>query len=87
MDGNGYPLKKTADEIDLPARIVAVADVFTALREDRPYRPGLSYAKIEAIMKEEIASGGLDGEVVTMLFDCRQELDEIWSTLSLFGVQ
>jgi HD-GYP domain-containing protein (c-di-GMP phosphodiesterase class II) len=87
LDGNGYPFKKTADEIDLPARIVAVADIFTALREDRPYRPGLSYAKIEAIMKEEVTSGGLDEEVVTMLFDCRQELDEIWSTLSLFGVQ
>ena len=87
LDDNGYPFKKTADEIDLPARIVAVADIFTALREDRPYRPSLDFAKIESIIKEKIDSGGLDGEVVALLFDSRQELDEIWSTLSLFGVQ
>lgn len=87
LDGKGYPFKKTAIELDVPARIVAVADIFTALREDRPYRPGLSYAKIESIMKEEIASGRLDKEVVAMLFDCRTELDAIWSTLSPFAAQ
>jgi len=87
LDAKGYPFKKTANELDLPARIVAVADVFTALREDRPYRPGLSYTKIKATMDQEIVFGGLDKEAVAMLFDCQQELDEIWSNLSLLGVQ
>jgi len=38
-DGGGYPDGLAADEIPLPARIVAVADVFDALVCARPYKP------------------------------------------------
>jgi len=38
FDGNGYPLKQKAGEIPLPARIVAVVDVFDALLNKRPYK-------------------------------------------------
>jgi HD-GYP domain-containing protein (c-di-GMP phosphodiesterase class II) len=81
LDGNGYPFKKTASELDLPARIVAVADIFTALREDRPYRPGMNWGKITKIMQEQISSGGIDREVVGMLYDCKLKLDELWHNL------
>lgn len=37
-DGEGYPLGLSASAIPLPARIVAVADVFDALTHDRPYK-------------------------------------------------
>lgn len=37
-DGSGYPDSLVGDEIPLSARILAVADVFAALTEDRPYR-------------------------------------------------
>ena len=37
-DGNGYPKGLSGDQIPLPARIVAVADVFDALTHDRPYK-------------------------------------------------
>ena len=37
-DGGGYPSRLKRDEIPLPGRIVALADVFDALRGDRPYR-------------------------------------------------
>jgi putative two-component system response regulator len=37
-DGSGYPRGMQEDEIPLPARIVAVADVFDSLTHDRPYR-------------------------------------------------
>ncbi len=33
-------------------------------------------------MDQEIVFGGLDKEAVAMLFDCQQELDEIWSNLN-----
>jgi HD-GYP domain-containing protein (c-di-GMP phosphodiesterase class II) len=38
-DGGGYPDGLAGDEISLPARIVAVADVWDALTSDRAYRP------------------------------------------------
>jgi putative nucleotidyltransferase with HDIG domain len=42
-DGSGYPLGLKADDIDLCARIFAVADAFDAMTSDRVYRRGRSY--------------------------------------------
>lgn len=44
IDGSGYPRGLRGDEICLPARIVAVADVVEAMAHHRPYRPGLGLA-------------------------------------------
>ncbi len=41
LDGSGYPRHRGGEEIILGSRILAVADVFTALTEDRPYRKGM----------------------------------------------
>ncbi|WED24851.1 HD domain-containing protein [Vibrio sp. JC009] len=38
LDGSGYPYHKTAEQLDLPSRIIAVADIFQALSQERPYR-------------------------------------------------
>jgi HD-GYP domain-containing protein (c-di-GMP phosphodiesterase class II) len=43
LDGTGYPWRLGADALDLPARILAVADVYEALTADRPYRAGMSH--------------------------------------------
>jgi response regulator RpfG family c-di-GMP phosphodiesterase len=42
LDGSGYPLGLRGDEIIMPARIVAVADVVEAMTHSRPYRDALS---------------------------------------------
>jgi response regulator RpfG family c-di-GMP phosphodiesterase len=42
-DGTGYPLGLRAEEIDMNARIFAVADAFDAMISDRVYRRGRSY--------------------------------------------
>ena len=42
-DGSGYPLGLRGEEIDLNARIFAVADAFDAMISDRVYRRGRSY--------------------------------------------
>jgi HD-GYP domain-containing protein (c-di-GMP phosphodiesterase class II) len=41
-DGDGYPRGLAGDQIPLAARIVAVADAYLAMCEDRPYRERLS---------------------------------------------
>ena len=48
-DGTGYPDGLAGERIPLPARIVAVADVFDALSHARPYRPAWT---IEATLAE-----------------------------------
>ena len=42
-DGTGYPLGLRAEDIDICARIFAVADAFDAITSDRVYRRGKSY--------------------------------------------
>ena len=42
-DGSGYPLGLRAEEVDVCARIFAVADAFDAITSDRVYRRGKSY--------------------------------------------
>ncbi|OIO02305.1 MAG: hypothetical protein AUJ49_06450 [Desulfovibrionaceae bacterium CG1_02_65_16] len=42
FDGGGYPFGLRGAGIPLGARIVAVADVLSAMTEDRPYRRGMS---------------------------------------------
>lgn len=42
LDGSGYPWGVKAEELDIPARILCVADIYEALTAHRPYRAGLS---------------------------------------------
>jgi response regulator RpfG family c-di-GMP phosphodiesterase len=44
-DGTGYPKGKKGDEIPLFAYIISIADVYHAMRSDRPYRKALSKKK------------------------------------------
>jgi cyclic di-GMP phosphodiesterase len=43
-DGSGYPLGLRGEDIDIGARIFAVADAFDAITSDRVYRQGKPYA-------------------------------------------
>ena len=51
MDGTGYPNKLRKEEMSIPARMVAIADVFEALTaKDRPYKKAMSLSKSLAIL-------------------------------------
>jgi putative nucleotidyltransferase with HDIG domain len=52
-DGSGYPRGLRGEEIPLAARIFAIADVWDALRWDRPYRPSWTIEKTKEYMREQ----------------------------------
>lgn len=69
LDGNGYPFHKKSHEINVISRIISVADIFTALIEDRPYRKGLDVKAIKKILIDGSDSGALDSRIVKNLVD------------------
>lgn len=52
-DGTGYPAGLKGDSIPLTARIIAIADVWDAIRDDRPYRKGFPPADAVRFMEEQ----------------------------------
>ncbi|HEX7316836.1 MAG TPA: HD domain-containing phosphohydrolase [Pyrinomonadaceae bacterium] len=76
-DGSGYPLGLRGAQIDLNARIFAVADAFDAITSDRVYRAGRSYD--EALTELETYAGRqFDPRVVEAFRHVpREEWDEI----------
>ncbi len=76
-DGTGYPLGLRAEEIDLNARIFAVADAFDAITSDRVYRAGRSY-EVAVAELEEFAGRQFDPTVVAAFRRIpRAEWDEL----------
>ncbi len=67
LDGSGYPNQLRAEDLSTEARLIAVADVYGALSEDRPYRPGLPLAEIRGIMARD-AGPRLDKHCFEALF-------------------
>ena len=55
LDGSGYPRGLRADEIELDARILAVCDVYDALRSKRVYREAWSHERAMALLRREEA--------------------------------
>ena len=51
-DGDGYPCGLRGEKIPLPARIMAVADAYSAMTTDRPYRKGMEPAKAQGILEQ-----------------------------------
>jgi HD-GYP domain-containing protein (c-di-GMP phosphodiesterase class II) len=76
LNGQGYPNGLTAEDIPLESRLTAVADVLTALTEDRPYRPGMSGSGALAVLDRMVAGQAIDGEVVNLVHQHFEDLDE-----------
>ena len=73
IDGKGYH-QLTGDQIPLGAKIIAVADTYSAMTMNRSYRPSLSYG--EAISELRHAAGSqLDEEIVE--YFCKIPMDRV----------
>jgi HD-GYP domain-containing protein (c-di-GMP phosphodiesterase class II) len=81
-DGSGYPRRLRRDAIPLSARIVAIADVYDALRAERSYKPGHSHVETVRIMRD--GDGILDPErhfdpaLLALFHGHHQGMDDIW---------
>jgi putative nucleotidyltransferase with HDIG domain len=67
LDGKGYPFGHAAKDLTLGSRIMAVADIFTAITEDRPYRKGMGDEEVLKVLANMTTNGALDGQVVGLL--------------------
>ncbi|MCK5356087.1 MAG: HD domain-containing protein, partial [Methyloprofundus sp.] len=67
IDGSGYPYHYKAYSLSIEARIIAVADVFQALTQNRPYRDKFSPQNIMLELNKQAEAGKLDKQVVLMV--------------------
>lgn len=66
LDGGGYPRGLAASQLTMPMRVLAVADVFSALTADRPYRLAYSSEHALELMRSDVPSR-LDGDAFAAL--------------------
>ncbi len=76
LNGSGYPFKLAEDEIPTGARIMAIADTFTALSEDRPYREGQDLMTVAKTLKTMADRRLLDADIVVAMLDNLREMEE-----------
>ena len=77
--GNGYPDGLKGEDIPLSARIMAVADVYDALRSKRPYKPALPHGDTAATLREG-AGKDFDPAVIEAFNATEQEFTETYDT-------
>lgn len=77
LNGKGYPFHLTAKEIPLGSRIMAVADIFTAITEDRPYRKGMDKDSAIMVLKELVDSNSICEKIVDIVVDNFDEINLI----------
>ncbi|QJW98018.1 HD-GYP domain-containing protein [Frigoriglobus tundricola] len=78
-DGGGYPDGAKGAQVPLSARVVALASVYDALRNRRPYRPALSHPRAVRVLTVESA-GQFDPVVVTAFGQVADQFDRIFLT-------
>ncbi|PIE65395.1 MAG: two-component system response regulator [Desulfobacterales bacterium] len=80
-DGSGYPSGLQGEEIPLSARIMAIVDVYDALRARRPYKEAFSHTKSKQLIIEE-KGRSFDPDLIDIFLTIDQEFEKIINTLS-----
>jgi HD-GYP domain-containing protein (c-di-GMP phosphodiesterase class II) len=64
VDGRGYPNGLTREQMSIPARVMAIADIFEALTaKDRPYKKGKKLSEALAILKKMKEDNHIDPDL------------------------
>ncbi len=77
IDGSGYPEGIKGDSIPLHARVVAILDVYDALRAKRPYKDAYTHDEALSIMKKE-SSRHFDKKIFSTFLSKHIEINQIY---------
>lgn len=69
LDGSGYHRGSTARDLSAPARILAAADAFQAMTQERPHRPAHTPEQAAEMLVDEARAGLLDPDVVAAVVE------------------
>ena len=76
VDGKGYPNGLTGEQMSIPAKIMAIADVYEALTaKDRPYKEPKKLSQVLRIMQEMKNTGHLDPDLYELFIKSGVYLD------------
>lgn len=76
MDGTGYPKGLTREQMSVPARMMAIADIFEALSAaDRPYKEAKPLSECLFIMKKMTEQNHLDSDLFEIFIKSRVYLN------------
>lgn len=67
--GDGYPFHIQGKDLTKLCRVMAVADIFTAITEDRPYRKGMSNDAAMGVLKNMANANSVDSSLVKVVED------------------
>jgi HD-GYP domain-containing protein (c-di-GMP phosphodiesterase class II) len=73
LDGSGYHRGSTGAQLPRLARLLAAADMWTALREDLPHRPAQARGHARDTLRGEVTGGRLDREAVAAVLSAAGE--------------
>jgi HD-GYP domain-containing protein (c-di-GMP phosphodiesterase class II) len=69
LDGSGYHRGARAREIPVAVRVLAAADAYRAMTQERPYRPALDPDEAVARLRADVEAGRLDGDAAVAVLD------------------
>jgi HD-GYP domain-containing protein (c-di-GMP phosphodiesterase class II) len=70
MDGTGYPRGLKKEDMSVPARVMAIADIFEALTAaDRPYKPPKTLSESIKIMRFMVKDKHIDPDLFQLFLD------------------
>lgn len=76
LDGKGYPYGLQAKDLNVSQRVVAVADIISALTDARSYKEAFSQEKVNKILQNMVAENKICPQVTQVQFEHQQEIME-----------
>ncbi len=82
LDGSGYPKGLSAEQLTVEMRIIAIADITSALISQRSYKGKYDWNKTISILEDMVNSNQIDADIVKLIADNNDELQETLDTVS-----
>jgi HD-GYP domain-containing protein (c-di-GMP phosphodiesterase class II) len=80
LTGDGYPFHMTEAELDKPSRIIAIADIFQAMTQERPYRPAKEPEDIISSLEHRVTQHRIDPDLVQLVVE---DFDACWKAAAI----